>query len=813
MTLQTLLTANPSPRQFTKHVSRSDGSRFRHAALVLTLGIFLVRAAAAQQAAPSTPTVSGPSTVRLEADQQRKEGDIYYADGNVDIQFKNYRLRADHVQYNTTTYNVMAQGHVLFDVDTQHLTADTAEFNVQTGEGTFEHVHGSVTMEHQPNPNILVSPNPLTFEAQQVHRIDSRTYSMERVWLTICEPEKPSWKFSASEATLHVDQTAAMVNANFQLFRIPLFYFPYASYPAGRHLRKSGLLIPELADTSVKGFVFGDGYYWAPKDWTDATIGGAYLSKRGWQQNGEFRAKPWENVTITAKYFGVIDRGILEPVLNAQGNPVFNSSGVEEMELQSQGGHSDQFRLNALLPDGWRAAADVNQLTSLVFQLVFAPTFGEAVNSEVRNAGFLTNNFSGFSADFAATSYKNFINAQPQVSADVRAAPEARFGSVDQAPWKSLPIYFGFDVFADGVHRDYQNLVTNPTTGAETVTPGISTSNFVERSEVAPRVVIPLHWGPWLGVTTTYTERATSYGAQLVGGAVENAPFDRITSELSIDLRPPTLERIWQSKDAKWKHTIEPEIEYSYVGGVNQFDRIILFDEDETLTDTNDFVYSITQRLFRRKRQGEANELITWRLQQAYYFDPTFGGALVPGTRNVFQALDIITPFAFADEPRHFSPIDSDLLFSPGGVYDAELRFDYDTVRGRITTVEALLKIKPADNFNFSLAEFSVDNTSPIYPNLADLQPVENQFRVQAGYGQPNHKGWSVGAGVGYDIEEHILQNQFVEISYNGSCCGISLEYRRLSLGEIRTENQFRVSLNLANIGTFGNLRREEKLF
>jgi len=52
-----------------------------------------------------------------------------------------------------------------------------------------------------------------------------------------------------------------------------------------------------------------------------------------------------------------------------------------------------------------------------------------------------------------------------------------------------------------------------------------------------------------------------------------------------------------------------------------------------------------------------------------------------------------------------------------------------------------------------------------------------------------------------------------VELSYNGSCCGISVEYRRLSLGVIRAENQFRVSLNIANIGTFGNLRREEKVY
>lgn len=779
--------------------------------LALTAGLFALRGAAAQEIIPLSS--SGQASVRLEAEQQRKEGDIYFADGKVEIQYKNFQLRADHVQYNTKTYMATATGHVLFDVDTQHLTADSADFNVQTGAGRFEHVHGEVTMDHQPNTNMLVSPNPLTFEAQEVRRLDLRTYWIEHAWLTVCEPDKPNWKFSTTHATLQVDRTVAMLNANFQLFRLPLFYFPYASVPAGRNLRKSGFLIPEFADTSVKGFVFGDGYYWAPKDWTDVTLGMAYLSRRGWQQNAEFRAKPWENVSISAKYFGVIDRGLPAPLLNAQGNPVLDSSGNPETVLESQGGHSAQFKLDAQLRNGWRAVADVNQLTSLIFQLAFAPTFGEAVNSEVRNAGFLTNNTQGFSVNFAATSYKNFVNAQPQVSADVRAAPEARFSSVDQAPWKNLPIYFGFDMFASAVHRDDENLVTDPVTGVESVQPGVSTAPFVERSEVAPRVVVPLHWGPWIGVTTSYTERATSYGAELVGGTLLGILTHRTTGELNVDIRPATLERVWQTKTGRWKHTIEPEIQYNYVEGVNQFDRIVLFDEDETLTDTNDLVYSVTQRLFHRRGDGQANELVTWKVAQAYYFDPTFGGALVPGTRNVFQALDSITPFAFADEPRRFSPINSDLVITPGGKYDAEVRLDFDTVRHRITTAETLLKIHPTENLNFSVAQFSIDNTAVLAPYNAVLQPAENQIRFQAGYGASNKRGWSASAGIGYDVKQNILQNQFVEVSYNGSCCGISLGYRRLSLGEIRTENQFRVSLNIANIGTFGNLRRQEKLF
>ena len=105
----------------------------------------------------------------------------------------------------------------------------------------------------------------------------------------------------------------------------------------------------------------------------------------------EFRAKPWENVDISAKYFGVIDRGVPTAVVN--------SSGVTTTQLISQGGHSSQFELDAQLHGGWRAVADLNQLSSLTFQLVFSPTFGEAVRSEVRSSAFLTNNFRGFSVE------------------------------------------------------------------------------------------------------------------------------------------------------------------------------------------------------------------------------------------------------------------------------------------------------------------------------------------------------------------------------------------------------------------------------
>ena len=748
---------------------RPIGVRFPvSAAFALFAALTGVRA----QTPPAAPL---SQKAELLAGQQRVEGDLWIADGNVEIRYRNLILRADHVQYNEMSNVATARGHVQLDVDVQHLEADSATLNLASGKGSFTKVRGELRLVREPNSNVLVTPNPLTFEASEVRRLNDKTYAIDHVWLTVCRPDRPVWKFHAAHATLHVDRSMALVHANFRLFRIPLIYLPFASVPAGKRMRQSGFLIPAIGNSTVNGFVFGDAYYWAPRNWMDLNTGLDYLSRRGWQQDINFRATPSDNITMSARYFGVVDRGLPQ----ASGPPL------------KQGGHSMQFEFSGFLKNGWHAAADLNQLTSLTFQLAFAPTFSQAVNSEVRSSAFLTNNFRGFSVNLAMQAYRDYLNAQPVESVSLRSAPEARFSSVDQAPWRRWPVYFGFDSLASAIHRD---------------DPQINTPSYVTRYEIAPRVVVPLHWGPWLSVTSSYTLRSMRYGARIFADTVIGTPIVVNTGELSVDLRPPAFERVWNRNGSKWKHTIEPDIVYDYVRGVNQFDRFIRVDEDDTLTDTNEFEYSVTQRLFHRRGDAQADELVSWKIAQKYYFDPTFGGALVPGTRNVFQALDSLTPFAFADEPRRFSPIVSELTLSPGGKYDAEIITDYDTVRRRFTTNGTLVKLHPAGNFTFSLAHFLIDNESV-------LQPVSNQIRTQAEYGDLNRRGWNASAGFSYDINQAALQNQFVELSYNGGCCGIGIEYLRLSLGPVRTENQFRVALIIANIGNLGNLRRQAKIF
>jgi LPS-assembly protein len=747
-------------------------------ALQLLASVLLLSLSAhgAQRAkAPPGPT----GIVSLEAKKQERHGEQYVAEGDVDIRYQDMRLRAGYVTYNSSTGDAAAREQVQFDYQNQHLEATQADVNIRNGHGLFTAVRGTITIERRTNPTLLVTPNPLYFQAREVERVDQRTYLIRHAWMTVCLPDRPTWKFYAPHARLKVGDEVALVNANFRLLRIPLLYLPYADLPAARTVRKSGILLPIVEDSSNKGFVLGDALYWAPTPWFDTTLGAEFLSRRGSSERAQLRARPGENVSFSYDYYGVIDRGL----------PGANGA------LVPQGGHQQTVELQAILPHGWRAVADVNTLSSLTFRLAFAETFGEAANSDVRSAAFLSNNFDGFTLDFAGLTDQSFLTVQPvETSVILRSAPEARFGSVEQAPWERLPIYFGFSAYTGAVHR------TDPS--------GVVTPAAVERSEIAPRVALPLHLGSWLGVTTTATFRSTFYGAQLQNGMVLDRSFLRNTGEFSVDIHPPSFERIFENPNTgtKWKHVIEPELTYQYVNGVQDFSRFIRYDEDDTLTDTNEIEYGITQRLYRKTSDGQAEEFLSWNVMQKHYFDPTFGGALVPGARNVFQALDSITPFAFADGPRNWSPLVSDVKFTPGGRYDGEFILNYDPQKTKITSTGVLINVKPYRQFFATVADFSTQSDPA-------LQPLSNQIRALLGYGQLNRKGFNVSGGVSYDLHRQSLQSELMQVSYNGGCCGIAFEYQRLVLFPVRTENEFRASLMIANLGNFGNLRREEKVF
>ena len=78
--------------------------------------------------------------------------------------------------------------------------------------------------------------------------------------------------------------------------------------------------------------------------------------------------------------------------------------------------------------------------------------------------------------------------------------------------------------------------------------------------------------------------------------------------------------------------------------------------------------------------------------------------------------------------------------------------------------------------------------------------------------GNDNRRGWNAAFDAVYDYRIGVMQYATTQVTYNSDCCGFSVQYRRFSLGTLN-ENQYRIAFTVANIGSFGTLKKQERLF
>ena len=220
--------------------------------------------------------------------------------------------------------------------------------------------------------------------------------------------------------------------------------------------------------------------------------------------------------------------------------------------------------------------------------------------------------------------------------------------------------------------------------------------------------------------------------------------------------------------------------------------------------------------------QTAQQPLLSWRLTQRYFFDPTFGHAVLTGRRNLFESTLSLSGIAFLTEPRDISPLISRLRVRTSGHTDVEWDFDLDTGAKKFTSSNVFLDAHEGPIFGgLSYARLNAPGrfaTEVLDTNAnASLvtSPVSNfsQLRVLLGYGVPSRPGLSTAANVGLDALQGTVQYGALQTSYNWNCCGLAVEYRKFNLGTVRNENSYRFNFTLANIGSAGNIRRAERLF
>ena len=767
---------------------------------------------------------------------QSKSGSHYVLDGNVVVTYGERRVEADHIEFDTDTGDLTATGHLRATGGANHevITASHGTLNVKSETGRFYDVTGSVGMRGSGKRLVYASSNPFLFSGRLVVKTGPQEYEVFDGTVTSCRLPRPDWLLSAGEFNVDGDRARAR-NSVFHLLNVPLMYLPYVTHPLDEEARQSGFLIPVIGQSSTKGLILGEQIYFAINRSSDLTVGTEYYSMRGWAQMANFRYRGRGDNFLQARYSGLLDR--LPANLN-------------------QGGEDALFAGRYDFSPETRVAANVEYLSSYIYREAFTENFNQAVSTDITSIAYAVHHQNGYETALEADRYQGLKRQQSTLVAGQQVrlfhVPSLDFSATDHAV-SGLGLLWNAEASAAGLKR---------------VQPNFATGGVVERLDLRPELLYPLHLGGWdvlpgVAVEETLYSRSRASGTGVAPGP--GGPPMQLTGGLSrsdldvhVDVRAPVLERTFRSPAVEHlfggevRHTIEPEVHYRYVTGINNFGNVLRFDDRDVVSNTNEVEYGVTQRLFLRggtrerpcaelargalgsgvhdseinsaemeemRSVGDASagcvshERISWRLAQKYFFDPTFGGAVVRGRRNIFETTLDFSGVAFLTEPRSISPLVSRLRVHTSDKVDFEWDFDLDTGAKKFTSNNLLVDAHQGNGFvGLSYARLNAPGRFSV-EGVSTLTPDFNQLRVLLGYGTPAKRGLSVAANAGLDLNLTSLQYAALQTSYNWDCCGLSVEYRKYELGSVRNENAYRFNFTLANIGTAGNLRRAERLF
>jgi LPS-assembly protein len=773
------------------------------------------------QRRPATQgAVQGTSTDQLTVDATKQSASgpenarIVVYEGNVDARIGTYRLQADKITVYDAENRVVAEGSVVFDqADIQRITGTRAEWNYRTKTGYFINSTG-FTNQTQDGTRIY-------FTADRVERISLDTIVATNVQVTACDEDVPKWSFHASKAKIKTGDRVRVYSPKLRLKDIPVFYLPYASVSIKPRDRASGFLTPTFGGSGAKGLRLSTAYYQTLGRSADVTFRSDIYTQRGLGLGADLRTRANSRSYLNTGFYAVKDR-IFGPAADAahpdQGGSSFYVEGVHYFK------------------NGFTAAADVNITSNLAFRQVFSDNIQQAISPEETSQVFINKDHNEYSFNFLArTQVTSLTNARIRI----RQLPSI---SIDKRPTlfsflKSLPLYFSFEGSTDGVSRKetVEDLVqfVSDVGGNPIISPSI-----VQRLDLHPRFELPLNFAGWT-VTASGAGRVTFYSNSLdpANRDVLSRNVTRSYGEFELDVRPPALAKDFKHGDGGFwfRHLIEPYVVYRKISGINNFDRIIRFDYIDAVADTNEIEFGIANRFFTRRStenvsdvrekeipegtrpilSSQPYEALTITIRGKYFFDPFFGGALIPGQRNQFYPLNTLTGFVYGGVPRRFSPINIDARYRPRRHLFADVRTDLDTRGGGLRSLSTTFGlnrtlIQVFQSFYYTRAIELV----PALAKFADPRGLEagtlrgSQWSPSVFLG--NHdRGFFGGASFFFDFQKRpgpgdsSLISSTLTHGHNWDCCAVTTQFMTFNVG-LRKENRLVFSFRLNGIGSFG---------
>jgi LPS-assembly protein len=718
---------------------------------------------------------------------------------NVELKLGDTTLYADEVEVFTDKDLIVARGNVTLAQTTNRISADSAEFNYKTKLGTFHTAAGIATVKPQlqtPTPGSIAVPAALNqetdvyFAGEVVEKIGPRKYKITKGGFTTCVQPTPRWELHADTVVVSIEHYTFLRNAVFNVKGVPLLYTPVMYYPTKKEDRATGILLPTVGQTTLRGESIHNGFFWAINRSQDATLLHDWFSKTGQGYGSEYRYNYGAQETGYIKAYTLREHSADYALDNGQ---PFTQPGGTSYQVQGAASQS--------LPAHIMARGRIDYFSSLVEAQSFNTNYVSTYTNQRSFGGNAVGAWGPYSMN-ATLDHTEYFSSET-ASATTGSWPKFALNRNEKLI-PGTPLYFS----ASG---EYASLLRNQ---QDTANPASNLNEDVSRLDFNPQIRFPFtHW-QWFTVNSTLNWRDTHYSRSLdldpdtqTFTKVTNDGINRTFFTAATQIIGPVFNRVWDTPDngyaEKFKHSIEPFLNITRTSSIDNFNQIIQIDGTDTIVGgTTQFAYGVTNRFYAKQSLGpglrsQPREIVDVQVQQTYYtnsqaaqYDPRYSTAS-PNTAA----------------PSNFSPILITVRAMPTNQINAQSSIEIDSRYLALRQVSAGGSYAWTSRLTTTMS-WSKRAFIPQLVGFNDPTQLSQSFTGQVNAHTKDNKYGGI-YSFNYDALLGRMLNQSISGFYNAQCCGLAFQYQTWNYGGITSglpvaaDHRFFLSFTLAGLGNF----------
>jgi lipopolysaccharide assembly outer membrane protein LptD (OstA) len=573
---------------------------------------------------------------QIRADNQIINEDFLRAYGHVEIIWQDYIIYADVVEFNQKSKELFAEGRVTMSSKDSVLSGEKLKFNLKTHSGELLDTYG------------LMSPF-LRYETDKLDQVDLQTLTFERLELSSCSQIVPRWKITGRRGKIKKEKYIELKDVLFRIKNIPVFYLPYLRYPIMKDGRSTGLLIPAIGTSSLRGFFVQDSFFWAIRPNIDLTFNFEHYQYLGLGLSEELRYL-FRHANGNIRFFSLFP-GL--GVKTGDNNPI----KAEDIERLKENGKNFVLDMSHKqdIPFLHSKLSIQSRLPGAPEVLRYLETGFERLNLMHFDSSLSwTSQLSIFTLNLAASRRQTYnINTKKSEKDD-----ELPSVSLKMQPQKLGPLPGRFDFYLS-----YDRQIRWGE--SQIVQPDFIYGQPSQKIGINPSYALDLIKATWLKSSLAVSAKNSFYARSLdpQTGDIIDEPVSLQYQTAQINFQGPSFSRIFSGSGRNFRHLIEPNFTFFYATKAKNSDRVMHVSEGDFKLSSM-ATFSLVSRLL-MKKQGEKTapqELLLLKINQSYYLDPQ--------TANRGMKIN--------DQYPTFSDLSGSLDFKPGNDFSLGAKLSYN---------------------------------------------------------------------------------------------------------------------------------------